>query len=369
MKEIPIHHVNEFILQKRNERTSEVENLRKGQKVRNIIAASNLHDLSREGSENAKEQSNEIFTYFTHSAEAKAVNYQLRQTFKERKLEERILPFDASVNHPANRDRREALLDSKTNLIAISAGNTRAAIAIYNQGELIRVDRLTYDKQKDWAKTISEGWDQIKDLDSAAIVGASVNRNINDSLSQAVQSTTNQEILWIGKEVDRPIPVLTDRPEVTGLDRILNVAAAHEIVGGACLVVDPGTAITIDCGDQQGRFLGGVIGPGVAMMLRALHEQTAALPQISYESPPEGVGKNTQDAMRQGILYAMKGMVSEAVTRYSEHLNQPLEVIATGGDAESLFQDFDLVKQIVPDLTLQGVAIAYRKHLAKDATS
>lgn len=260
-------------------------------------------------------------------------------------------------------DMQERVLRSKTNLIAVSAGNTRAAIAVFQEGKLMHVDRLTYDQQDDWAATIAKGWEEIKGSDSAAIVGASVNPNIINALNSAVQNTTGQEIMWIGNQIDRPVPILTDVPQATGLDRILNVAAAHEMVKGPVLVVDAGTAITIDAGGENGEFLGGVIGPGVAMTLRALHEQTAVLPQLTFRRPPDGIGKNTQDAMYQGVLFGMRGMVREAADRYADYIQSPLTVIATGGDAEALFRDFNLVSQIAPDLTLQGISIAYAKHL------
>src|SRR5437016_4764069 len=78
---------------------------------------------------------------------------------------------------------------------------------------------------------------------------------------------------WVGRQIDLPIKVLTEKPEETGVDRIVNIAAAHEQMEKACVVVDAGTAITVDCCNDAGEFLGGAIAPGARTMLAALHEK------------------------------------------------------------------------------------------------
>jgi type III pantothenate kinase len=130
----------------------------------------------------------------------------------------------------------------------------------------------------------------------------------------------------------------------------------------ACVVVDAGTAITVDCCNDNGDFLGGSIAPGVEMMLDALHEKTAKLPRISFVIPKKSFGDSTTTAISQGVFHAIRGLVKEAVESYAEQLGSWPEIIVTGGDASRLFEGWELIHAIAPDLTLYGIALAYTDH-------
>ena len=148
---------------------------------------------------------------------------------------------------------------------------------------------------------------------------------------------------------------------------MLNVAAAYEQLGHACAVVDAGTAVTLDFCNDQGQFIGGAIAPGVRAMLVALHEQTARLPQVEFQPPQPGeaVGTSTAAAMCQGVYHSIRGLVREMVESYATELGHWPEIIATGGDAQKLFADWELIHAVSPDLTLYGIAMAYVDHHIK----
>jgi len=131
-------------------------------------------------------------------------------------------------------------------------------------------------------------------------------------------------------------------------------------------VVDAGTAVTVDFVDGQGVFHGGAIAPGARMQLDALHERTASLPQIEFRrpDPAETFGRNTAEAMLHGVFDGLRGLVWRLVEQYSERYGAFPLVVATGGDAQTLFGDDELVNRIVPELTLQGIAVAARTALA-----
>jgi type III pantothenate kinase len=166
----------------------------------------------------------------------------------------------------------------------------------------------------------------------------------------------------VGQEVDLPIEVRTENPKQTGVDRVLNVAAAYEQLGKACVVVDAGTAVTVDFCNDAGEFLGGAIAPGAELMLSALHERMARLPEVKFETPEGAFGRDTVEAMRHGVYHGIRGLVREVVENYATSLNNWPELIATGGDAEKLFEGWELVHAISPDLTLYGIALAYANH-------
>lgn len=252
--------------------------------------------------------------------------------------------------------------------MVMNLGNSRLAVGTFRAGKLGDVTRVSVERQDLWAETIRTAWREIEGQDNAAVVAASVNPALNEPLEAAVGEAADRRLVWVGKDLDLPIKVLTDRPEQTGIDRVLNVAAAHEQMGAACIVVDAGTAITVDCCSDAGEFLGGAIAPGVSLMLDALHEHTAQLPRVQFEVPAEGVGRSTEQAILQGVYHGVRGMVKELVETYATELGHWPDLIATGGDAEALFKDWELVHAIAPDLTLYGIALAYAEHHIKHGT-
>jgi type III pantothenate kinase len=127
----------------------------------------------------------------------------------------------------------------------------------------------------------------------------------------------------------------------------------------ACVIVDAGTAITIDCCNDAGEFIGGAIAPGAKMMLDTLHEKTAKLPTVTLEKPKGAYGTDTRQAMLHGVYHGIRGMVKELTENYATELGSWPEIIATGGDAKILFDSWELIHAIVPDLTLYGIALAY----------
>src|SRR5436190_12502204 len=254
------------------------------------------------------------------------------------------------------------------NVLVLNVGNSRLAIGVFVAGELEYVTRLPHVQRADWEGAIAQAWEKISDRDSAAIIGASVNPPLLEPLEHAVQQATGQAVQWVGREIDLPIKVLTDAPKETGVDRIVNIAAAYEQMQKACVVVDAGTAITVDCCNDQGDFLGGAIAPGVQIMLAALHEKTAKLPAVDFKPPEHPFGKSTPQAMLNGVYHGIRGMVKELVENYATELGTWPELIATGGDAAALFEEWALIHAISPDLTLYGVALAYANDHIKRGT-
>ncbi len=251
------------------------------------------------------------------------------------------------------------------NLVVLNVGNSRLAMTTFVAGERGEVTRIPNAQRATWEEAIAEAWNLIENRDNAAIVAAGVNPQMERALEDAVASAADRRVVWVGKDIELPIKVLTDRPEETGVDRVLNVAAAFEQIGNACVVVDAGTAITIDACNDAGEFLGGAIAPGVAMQLDALHERTAKLPRVELAVPGAPFGQNTEEAIRHGVYHGIRGMVKELVENYATELGRWPEVVATGGDAAKLFTGWELIHAISPDLTLYGIALAYTNHHIK----
>jgi type III pantothenate kinase len=257
------------------------------------------------------------------------------------------------------------------NLVTLNVGNTRLAIGKFIAGELHGVERVELNRKGEWPAKIAEAWKQIAGRENAAVVAASVNPPMESAVEDAVMQAADRHVVWVGKDLDLPIKVLTDEPEKTGIDRILNIAAAYENVEGEVVVIDAGTAITVDACNDAGEFLGGAIAPGVRMQLDALHERTASLPAIAdadFKAPDEPFGQNTEQAILHGVFHGIRGMVKELVEAYATKMGRWPEVVATGGDAEKLFGGWEIVSRVVPDLGMYGIAKVYADHHIKHGT-
>ncbi len=248
------------------------------------------------------------------------------------------------------------------NLLVLNVGNSRLAMGVFVAGGLASVKRIEHAQRSEWPAAISDLWRQIAGRPNAAVAAASVNPALVAPLQEAVADAAGMRPAWVGSDIELPIGVLTDQPEKTGVDRILNIAAAYEQMEKACVVVDAGTAITVDCCNDNGDFLGGAIAPGVGMMLDALHERTATLPRVTMAVPKDPFGANTEQAILHGVYHGVRGMVKELVENYATALGRWPEIIATGGDAQALFDGWELIHAIAPDLTLYGIALAYVQH-------
>lgn len=200
------------------------------------------------------------------------------------------------------------------------------------------------------------------------IVAASVNPSSLKALEAAAAEATGQGVLVVGRDLPLPMQTKIDNPETVGADRICAAVAAYDRLGQACVVADYGTAITIDCVNQEGVFLGGAIMPGLAMSVECLHKCTAQLPRVELKRPTWVFGRNTTEAIIGGIVAAARGALRELVEAYATDLGHWPLVILTGGDAALVCEhiaDSELVQAVVPDLVLRGVAMAYYNTLAR----
>src|SRR3954447_12195402 len=177
------------------------------------------------------------------------------------------------------------------NLVVLNVGNSRLAVAPFRAGELGEVVRLDLKDPAAWGPAIAAAWKQVAGRENAAVVGASVNPGRDEAVEQAVLDSVNRHVVWVGEDLDLPAKVLTEKPEETGIDRVLNVAAAYEQLGKACVVVDAGTAVTVAYCNERGAFVGGAIAPGAALMFQSLHQQTAKLPHVTLDVPGSAIGK------------------------------------------------------------------------------
>jgi type III pantothenate kinase len=151
------------------------------------------------------------------------------------------------------------------------------------------------------------------------------------------------------------------KPEEIGPDRLANAAGARALHDGPSVIIDMGTAVTFDIVSQKFGYEGGIIAPGIELMRRYLHEQTALLPLLDDSLEVSSViGRSTREAMRIGTVVGFGGMIHALLERVLSELqsrgeSQP-RVIATGGTAEVLRRGLGARFEEMPDITLRGLA-------------
>ena len=166
----------------------------------------------------------------------------------------------------------------------------------------------------------------------------------------------------IDSNTDTGVRILIDNPQSVGADRIVDVAAAHQLYGGPACIVDFGTATTFDAVSPDGDYLGGAIAPGIGIAADALAQRTAKLPRVDIVAPPSPIGRNTVHAMQSGLLFGYIGLVEGMVSRFENILGPKMKTIATGGLAELISQHTNTLEIIAPWLTLDGLRLIFERN-------
>ena len=249
---------------------------------------------------------------------------------------------------------------SQASLLAVSIGNTRTRIGAFVDGKLAETATIENGSDEKLGEAIDSAYAPLRDNPDAAVLLAAVNTPQAERVTAALTERTGRAIHRIERDLPVPVGRQLDPEAIVGEDRLLNAAAAYDVLKQACVVVDAGTAITVDFVDGAGTFHGGAIAPGGQLMLDALQERTSLLPEVEFGRPEEALGHNTTEAMKTGVYHALRGMVHELVEKYAEVAGSFPLVIATGGDGALLFKEDERVDRVVPDLTLMGMALTWR---------
>ncbi len=251
------------------------------------------------------------------------------------------------------------------NLLAIQVGNTRTQLGTFVEGKLEARTTVvnTEVSEPGFADVLREAMKPLEGVEEVGVLLATVNEPVSSKVASLVEQTLQVKPIFVERDINVPIGRQLDPETIVGDDRLLNAAGAYNTVKQACVVVDAGTAVTVDFVDGAGTFHGGAIAPGARMMLTAMKQGTAQLPEVEMRKPIEPIGHNTAEAMRSAVFHGIRGMVRELVERYAEVNGMYPMVIVTGGDATLLFEGYELVERIVPDLALMGMAATFEAHL------
>jgi len=249
-------------------------------------------------------------------------------------------------------------------LLAIDIGNTNIAFGVFD-GETLRA---TWNVATDINKTADEyavlllnllpreglALSDIDHVSISCVVPPLL--TIFEELSQRYFKISS---LIVGPGVKTGVRICTDNPREVGADRVANAAAAHHLYGGPLIVIDFGTATTLDALSKEGDYLGGAIAPGIGIAAEALFERASKLPRVELIPPEHAIGKNTVTTMQSGIIFGYVGLIEGLVTRIKQELGGEAYVVATGGLAEVIATETKVIDTVDMHLTLLGLRLIH----------
>ncbi|MGH2697902.1 MAG: type III pantothenate kinase [Actinomycetota bacterium] len=254
-------------------------------------------------------------------------------------------------------------------LLAIDVGNTQTHLGVFRGDDLTHEWRISTapDRTADELALISGQFLGLADLSfSREITGVAI-CSVVPPLTQELRRMTERYFGFPAVVVEpgtrTGIAIKMDNPREVGADRIANAVAANDMFPGEpTIVVDFGTAITVDAVSAKGEYLGGAITPGIETAADALYQATAQIRRVELIAPEQSIGKSTVQAVQAGIVYGNAALVDGLIERVSKEVGGNANVIATGGQAPIVVAYCKLVDRIEPDLTLVGLRLIFQRN-------
>jgi len=249
-------------------------------------------------------------------------------------------------------------------LLTIDIGNTNLTLGLYEGEKLGAHWRLATDHNRmpdeyglQFLGLLQNAGKTLKDIQGISL--ASVVPPLTGRVVQACREYLKQEPLVVDTGVKTGIKIRYEDPKAVGADRVCDAVAVLKFYGGPACVVDFGTATTFNAITKDGEYLGGAITAGINLAAESLYTRAAKLPRIDLQRPPSVIGRNTIHAMQSGLLFGYVSMVEGMVARFRSELGSEMKVIATGGMAEVIAKETQVVNFIAPWLTLDGLRIIW----------
>lgn len=255
-------------------------------------------------------------------------------------------------------------------LLALDVSNSHTTIGAFEGAELVDHWQVSTDARR----TSDEWWLMLTGLVrhsglshvEAAAICCTVPSVLVELRAMQERHLSDLPVSIVGPGTRTGVPIHTDNPREVGADRIVNALAAAELYGGPAIVVDlNGTATIFDVIDEQGRYVGGAIAPGVELSLEALARRGAQLRSVELATPRDVIGKNTVEAIQSGAVFGFAGLVDGMIARIIDSLCEDPEhvtVIATGAFPDAVIDHCDLITTRDARLTLTGLRLVHERN-------
>ena len=249
-------------------------------------------------------------------------------------------------------------------LLAIDVGNTQILIGLLDGPALLDQWRLAThaDRTSDEYSVLIR--QLIGDADVHGIAISSVVPRATAALRDMATRYFGFPPVVIEPGVRTGMPILTDDPKEVGADRVVNAIAAYDRYGGPTIVVDFGTATTLDAVSAAGEYLGGAILPGIEISMDALFARADRLSRVELVEPRNVIGKSTIESLQSGAVYGFAAQVDGICERMEDELGE-CTVVATGGLSPLIARFTSRVDELDPWLTLHGLRLVFERNTAR----
>jgi type III pantothenate kinase len=251
-------------------------------------------------------------------------------------------------------------------LMAVDVGNTQTVLGLFEGEELRGQWRLTTEAHRtaDELAVVFAGLLGLEDLrfdEVSAMIVSSVVPGLARSYRDLAGEVFGVPYYPVEAGMETGLKNRYDDPAAVGADRIVNAVAVGRHHGFPAIIVDIGTATTVEAVNREGCYLGGAILTGLYVALDALVSRTAKLPSVDLEEEsPRVIATNTPDSIRSGFVYGYAGAIDTLVRRTREELGEEgVRVVATGGPARAIVRHCLEIEVFDPDLTLKGLHSLY----------
>jgi type III pantothenate kinase len=251
-------------------------------------------------------------------------------------------------------------------LMAVDVGNTQTVLGLFEDDELCGQWRIATEAHRtsDELAVVFSGLLGLEGLGLggvSAMIVSSVVPGLTHSYRSLAAEAFSVPFYLVGAGMETGLKNRYDDPGAVGADRIVNAVAVGRHYGFPAIIVDIGTATTVEAVDGERCYLGGAILTGLNVSLEALVSRTAQLPSVDLEQePPKAIATNTPDSIRSGFIYGYAGAIDALIRRTREELGADgVRVVATGGPARVIVRHCREIDEFDPDLTLKGLRALY----------
>jgi type III pantothenate kinase len=250
-------------------------------------------------------------------------------------------------------------------ILAVDVGNTNIVLGVFEEDKFIGYWRLatetrrTADEYSILIDALLKRLGEKAERVSSIVIG-SVVPVLSDTMDAAFRKLFSFSPFHITHATPMPVANKYAKPNEVGVDRLANAVGGLALYGSPLIIVDAGTAVTLDVVSRDAEYLGGAILPGIELSAEALAKRTARLPRVAAHEPHHAIGRTTVESIRSGLILGLVGAVDHLIERMWGELGYTTSTAATGGLAQTIINHSQIVKESREDLTLRGLVEIFR---------
>jgi type III pantothenate kinase len=245
-------------------------------------------------------------------------------------------------------------------ILAIDIGNTSTKLGVFDNENLFKHLIIPTIRSKSADEIYASLQDELTFQFSAVII-SSVVPELKESFYQLGEKYFNRTPIFVDNTFDSGLTIKYSKPENLGVDRLIAAFSAVEKYGSPVIVCDFGTAANFEVVNSKREFLGGIIAPGIQTLADSLFLKTSKLPRVEIKKTAKVIENSTISCIQSGVFYGYIGLTEGILRRMIEELGEKPKVIATGGYANLIAENCNLIEIVDENLILEGLRLIYEK--------